>query len=69
MSRYLNGTKHSKLYFQASNLEVVGYSDADFAGDRDDCKSTSGLFIGVTISYSEVRNKLVLPDILKMRSM
>ena len=53
MPRYLNGTKHSKLYFQASNLKVVGYSDADIAGEGDDYKSTlahSFLFVGVAIS-------------------
>lgn len=40
--RYLNGTNHLKLCFQANKFEVVGYSDVDFARDRDDCKPTSG---------------------------
>lgn len=31
-----------KLTYQAESLEVVGYCDADFAGDQDDRKSTTG---------------------------
>ncbi|RVW27457.1 Retrovirus-related Pol polyprotein from transposon TNT 1-94 [Vitis vinifera] len=41
--RYLQGTKDYKLmYRRTSNLEVVGYSDSDFAGCVDSRKSTSG---------------------------
>ena len=40
--RYLQGTKEYKLtYRRTNNLEVVGYSDLDFAGCVDSCKSTS----------------------------
>ena len=40
---YLQGTKGLMLtYKRSDNLEVVGYSDADFAGCVDDKKSTSG---------------------------
>jgi hypothetical protein len=41
--RYVQGTKHYMLTYRSSNcLEIKGYSDADYAGDRDDRKSTSG---------------------------
>jgi len=41
--RYLQGTKEYMLtYKRTENLEVVGYSDADFAGCVDTNKSTSG---------------------------
>ncbi|KAL6329388.1 hypothetical protein AAG906_017702 [Vitis piasezkii] len=41
--RYLQGTKDYKLmYRRTSNLEVVGYSDSDFAGCVDSRKSTFG---------------------------
>jgi hypothetical protein len=41
--RYLQGTKGLMLtYKKSDNLEVVGYSDADFAGCVDTKKSTSG---------------------------
>jgi hypothetical protein len=41
--RYIQGTKDLMLtYKRSDNLEVVGYSDADFAGCVDTKKSTSG---------------------------
>jgi len=41
--RYCQGTKHYMLtYKRTDNLEVECYTDADFAGDEDDRKSTSG---------------------------
>ena len=41
--RYLQGTKdYILMYRQTDNLEVIGYSDADFAGCVDSRKSTSG---------------------------
>jgi len=41
--RYLQGTKHYMLtYKRSDSLEVIGYSDADFAGCVDTTKSTSG---------------------------
>ena len=39
--RYLQGTKdHMLTYRKTSNLEVVGYSDSDYAGCKDTQKST-----------------------------
>jgi hypothetical protein len=41
--RYLKGTKNFMLTYRRSDiLEVVGYSDADFAGCSNDRRSTSG---------------------------
>ncbi|KAL0373926.1 UNVERIFIED_CONTAM: Secreted RxLR effector protein [Sesamum radiatum] len=41
--RYLQGTKdYMLMYRRTENLEVVGYSDSDFAGCVDSRKSTSG---------------------------
>lgn len=53
--RYLQGTKDYKLtYRRSDNLEVVGYSDSDFAKCNEDKKSTSGyifLLAGGPISW------------------
>ena len=52
--RYLQGTKGMKLCFGISDLEVIGYTDANFTGDVDDRKSTSGhvfLFGGTIVSW------------------
>lgn len=41
--RYLQRTKEFMLVYKKSDsLEVVGYSDADYAGCQTSCKSTSG---------------------------
>ena len=41
--RYLQGTKDFMLIYQRiETLEVVGFSDSDFASCVDDKKSTSG---------------------------
>ena len=41
--RYIQGTKDLMLtYKKSDNLEIVGYSDADFAECVDTKKSTSG---------------------------
>ncbi|RVW61091.1 Retrovirus-related Pol polyprotein from transposon TNT 1-94 [Vitis vinifera] len=60
--RYLQETKDYKLmYRRTSNLEVVGYSDSDFAGCVDSRKSTSGyIFIlaGGAISWRSVKQTM-----------
>ena len=39
--RYLQGTKEYKLtYTRSDNLEVIGYSDSDFAKCKDSSRST-----------------------------
>ncbi|KAL6178306.1 hypothetical protein ACLB2K_049824 [Fragaria x ananassa] len=54
--RYLKKTRDYKLvYMKSESLDVVGYSDSDHAGDKDDLKSTFGfgfLMAGGAISCS-----------------
>jgi hypothetical protein len=41
--RYVQGTKDLMLtYRRSDSLEIKGYSDADYAGDKDDKKSIIG---------------------------
>jgi hypothetical protein len=40
--RYLRGTANYSLCYQDSGTDLCGYSDADWAGDIDERKSTSG---------------------------
>ena len=60
--RYLQGTKDYKLtYRRTDNLEVVGYSDSDFAKCKDDKKSTSGyifMLAGGPISWRSHKQQL-----------
>ncbi|MCO5567257.1 hypothetical protein L7F22_020946 [Adiantum nelumboides] len=52
--RYLNGTKDRCICFGKGKLSVVGYTDADYAGDLDKRRSTSGYlytFTGGAISW------------------
>ena len=61
--RYLQKTKDCMLTYRRSNhLEVIGYSDADFAGCQDSRKSTSGyifMLAGGAISWKSVKHTLV----------
>ncbi|RVW95242.1 Retrovirus-related Pol polyprotein from transposon TNT 1-94 [Vitis vinifera] len=44
--RYLQGTKDYMLtYRRTNNLEIIGYSDSDYAGYKDTRKSTLGIFL------------------------
>ncbi|XP_058729485.1 secreted RxLR effector protein 161-like [Vicia villosa] len=60
--RYLQGTKDYILTYKKSDqLQVVGYSDSDFAGCPNDRKSTSGLIFmmaGGAISWKSVKQTL-----------
>nr|XP_043611883.1 protein ENHANCED DISEASE RESISTANCE 2-like [Erigeron canadensis] len=60
--RYMQGTKDYKLTFRRSDdLEVVGYSDSDFAKSKEDKKSTSGyifMLAGGPISWWSHKQKL-----------
>ena len=40
--RYLKGTADYALCYQGSDLQLEGYTDADWAGDLDERRSTSG---------------------------
>ncbi|RVX12008.1 Copia protein [Vitis vinifera] len=70
MMRYLQGTKDYKLiYRRTNNLKVVGYSDSDFAGCVDSCKSTSGyIFIlaGGVISWKSVKQTLTATSTMEV---
>lgn len=53
--RYLKGTMDYSLVYQGKDLKLIGYSDADWAGDLDERKSTSGyayILNGGAISWS-----------------
>ncbi|CAL2226271.1 unnamed protein product [Prunus armeniaca] len=62
--RYLQRTKDYKLVYKRSDrLEVEGYAYADFAGCKDDLKSTSGyvfLFAGAAISWRSNKQPLTV---------
>lgn len=61
--RYLKGTQHfGILYTPDGPNEFVGYSDADWAGDTDERKSTSGYFFQLgsgAVSWSSKRQSCV----------
>ena len=61
--RYLNRTKHYMLTYRRSDqLEIVGYSDSDFAGCQDSRRSTSGyiyLLAGGAISWRSAKQTLI----------
>jgi hypothetical protein len=50
------------LYFGLEDLNIAGYTDADFAGDVDDRKSTNGyifLFRGIAVSWLSKKQNCV----------
>lgn len=61
--RYLQGTKDYMLtYKKYDKLQVIGYSDSNFANCPDDRKSTSGLIFmmaGGAISWKSVKQTLM----------
>jgi hypothetical protein len=65
--RYLNGTINKCLVFKNNNtdiksLNIEAYCDADWAGDKDDRKSTTGVVIklnGNTISWLTRKQKTI----------
>jgi len=60
--RYLQGTKdYMLIYRQTDNLDVIGYSDSNFAGCVDSRKSTSRyifMMTGGAISWRSVKQTL-----------
>lgn len=59
---YLKGTAHLKLHLGGGSTKLLGYSDADWAGDVDSRLSTTGwvfLLGGAAISWSSKRQELV----------
>ncbi|WVY95960.1 hypothetical protein V8G54_028111 [Vigna mungo] len=66
MMRYIKGTEDLGIMFQlgqkCEGLKLVGYSYADFGGDEDDKKSTSGsiFFIhGALVSWSSKKQNVI----------
>uniref|UniRef100_A0A803LEC5 Uncharacterized protein n=1 Tax=Chenopodium quinoa TaxID=63459 RepID=A0A803LEC5_CHEQI len=61
--RYLKGTSCTGIYFaQNGHLDLIAYTDADWAGDRDDRKSTSGYFTlvgGNLVTWRSKKQKVV----------
>ena len=62
--RYLQKTKDYMLvYRKVDDLKVVGYIDSDFAGCRDDMKSTSRyifMLVREVVSWKSVKLNLLL---------
>ena len=60
--KYLKGTLHHKLVYRADTLNVIGYSDADSDGDKDDGKLTSDhqfILGGVVICWGIKKQRCV----------
>lgn len=60
--RYLKGTIDHKLTYGPSRTDIIGYSDADYGGDIDDRKSTSGyVFVknGTALCWQSKKQKVV----------
>ena len=61
--RYLRGTTHYGLLFKKSGSKaIIGYSDADWGGDINDCKSTTGYLFqigGTAISWQSKKQSCV----------
>ncbi len=64
--RYVRGTMDYSLCFNGHNLQLQGYTDADWQGDPDDRKSTSGnifTLAGGAISWcSKKKDSVALPS-------
>ena len=61
--RYLKGTSSRDILFQKNDhLDLLAYTDADWAGDRDDRRSTSGYFILLgrnLVTWKSMKQKVV----------
>ena len=55
--RYLKGTTYLGLLYRPDELNLTGYSDADWAGDTEDRKSTSGYVFMMSGSAVSWRSK------------
>ena len=69
--RYLKRTKGYMLTYQKfDNLEIIGYSDSDFAGCQDNKRSTSGyiyMLDGGDISWKSAKQTLVASSTMAMK--
>jgi hypothetical protein len=60
--RYLQGTKDMKLVYQRKKIDLCGFSDASYAEDRLDRKSTSGYIFkmnGGAVSWKSIKQPIV----------
>ena len=60
--RYLKGTLRFSIVFHSSKVELHGYVDADYAGDRDERRSTTGfvfILCGGPVSWASRRQGCV----------
>jgi hypothetical protein len=60
--RYIRGTAHFSLNFGSSDQGLVGYSDSDFASDKDDSRSVGGYIyylFGSPISWRSQKQPVV----------
>jgi hypothetical protein len=61
--RYIKGLLNMGILYDASSNEgLIGYSDADYGGDLQDRKSTSGMvftLFGGSISWASTKQKTV----------
>ncbi|XP_059633498.1 secreted RxLR effector protein 161-like [Cornus florida] len=71
VQRYLQGTKDYMLtYKRTDTLEVIGYSDSDFAGCSDTRKSTFGYIFMLTdgpISWKSQTQSLVATSTIEAK--
>jgi hypothetical protein len=56
--RYLRGTSDLVLVYKRGNNTLIGYSDADWAGDLDERRSTSGYLFTLNGTAISWRSKL-----------
>ena len=60
--RYLQGTRDLGMHYRRGDMNLIGFSDSDYAGDKLDRKSTSGFlfFLGPNlITWSSQKQQIV----------
>ncbi|KAM6566369.1 hypothetical protein CsatA_025497 [Cannabis sativa] len=71
--RYLQGTKdHMLTYRRAGTLDIVGFSDVDYARCMDVNKSTSGyifMMAGGAVSWKSVKQTLTASSTMEAKDM
>ena len=68
--RYLQGTKdYMLMYKRTDNLEVIGYSDSNYAGCIDSRKSTSGyifMLASGAVSWRSAKQTLIATSTMEV---